>query len=161
MHNHANIGTLSWEVSKKYIIFCQKNYPSDIETIQGPPFTFYQRSFLKSFLGTLGAFKKNFMAPFLWMEFNCLKATATSRRQFTFYNSGFCWNHGMKQKFSILSMFLNCHISVSPDLYINHNTNVTFTMYVRHAIKQIYFYIVRLYFISSFYTFSVRKFYCQ
>ena len=30
---------------------------------------------------------KNFMAPFLWMGFNCLKATATSRRQFTFYHS--------------------------------------------------------------------------
>ena len=26
-------------------------------------------------------------APFLWMGFNCLKATATSRRQFTFYHS--------------------------------------------------------------------------
>ena len=24
--------------------------------------------------------------PFLWMGFNCLKATATSRRQFTFYH---------------------------------------------------------------------------
>ena len=33
--------------------------------------------------------KKNFffMALFLWMGFNCLKATATSRRQFTFYHS--------------------------------------------------------------------------
>ena len=30
-------------------------------------------------------FKKNFMAPFLWMGFNCLKARATSRRHFTFY----------------------------------------------------------------------------
>ena len=27
------------------------------------------------------------MAPFLWMGFNCLKAAATSRRQFTFYHS--------------------------------------------------------------------------
>ena len=27
------------------------------------------------------------MAPFLWMGFNCLKAAATSRRQFTFYSS--------------------------------------------------------------------------
>ena len=25
--------------------------------------------------------------PFLWMGFNCVKATATSRRQFTFYHS--------------------------------------------------------------------------
>ena len=25
--------------------------------------------------------------PFLWMGFNCLKATATSRKQFTFYHS--------------------------------------------------------------------------
>ena len=33
--------------------------------------------------------KKNFKlyGPFLWMGFNCLKATATSRRQFTFYHS--------------------------------------------------------------------------
>ena len=32
--------------------------------------------------------KKNFMAPFcLWMGLNCLKAIATSRRQFTFYHS--------------------------------------------------------------------------
>ena len=31
--------------------------------------------------------KKSFMALFLWMGLNCLKATATSRRQFTFYHS--------------------------------------------------------------------------
>ena len=32
--------------------------------------------------------KKNKLdGPFLWMGFNCLKATATSRRQFTFYHS--------------------------------------------------------------------------
>ena len=31
--------------------------------------------------------KPNFMAPFLWVGFNCLKATATSSRQFTFYHS--------------------------------------------------------------------------
>ena len=30
--------------------------------------------------------KKNIMAPFLRMGFNCLKARATSRRQFTFYH---------------------------------------------------------------------------
>ena len=29
--------------------------------------------------------KKNY-GPFLWMGFNCLKARATSRRQFTFYH---------------------------------------------------------------------------
>ena len=29
---------------------------------------------------------KNFMVPFLWLVFNCLKASATSRRQFTFYH---------------------------------------------------------------------------
>ena len=28
----------------------------------------------------------NFMASFLWMGFNCVKATTTSRRQFTFYH---------------------------------------------------------------------------
>ena len=27
------------------------------------------------------------MAPFLWMGFNCLEATVTSGRQFTFYHS--------------------------------------------------------------------------
>ena len=31
--------------------------------------------------------KKKLYGPFLWMGFNCLKATATSRRQFTFYHS--------------------------------------------------------------------------
>ena len=32
--------------------------------------------------------KKQLYGPFLlWMGFNCLKATATSRRQFTFYHS--------------------------------------------------------------------------
>ena len=30
--------------------------------------------------------RKNFMAPFLWIGFNCLKARITSRRQFTFYH---------------------------------------------------------------------------
>ena len=30
---------------------------------------------------------KKLYGPFLWMGFNCLKATATSRRQFTFYHS--------------------------------------------------------------------------
>ena len=32
-------------------------------------------------------FKKKLHGPFLWMGFNCLKATATPRRQFTFYHS--------------------------------------------------------------------------
>ena len=31
--------------------------------------------------------KKKLYGTFLWMGFNCLKATATSRRQFTFYHS--------------------------------------------------------------------------
>ena len=31
--------------------------------------------------------KKKLYDPFLWIGFNCLKATATSRRQFTFYLS--------------------------------------------------------------------------
>ena len=31
-------------------------------------------------------FKKKLYGPFLWMGFNCLKARATSRRQFTFYS---------------------------------------------------------------------------
>ena len=30
---------------------------------------------------------KKLYGPFLWMGFNCLKARATSRRQFTFYHS--------------------------------------------------------------------------
>ena len=30
--------------------------------------------------------KKNLYGPFLWMRFNCLKARATLRRQFTFYH---------------------------------------------------------------------------
>ena len=35
--------------------------------------------------GDLKTFKKLY-GPFLWMGFNCLKARATSRRQFTFYH---------------------------------------------------------------------------
>ena len=37
--------------------------------------------------------KKKLYGPFLWMGFNCLKATTTSRRQFTFYHSvpRNCW----------------------------------------------------------------------
>ena len=31
--------------------------------------------------------KKELYGPFVWMGFNCLKATATSRKQFTFYHS--------------------------------------------------------------------------
>ena len=31
--------------------------------------------------------KKKLYGPFLWMGFSCLKARATSRRQFTFYHS--------------------------------------------------------------------------
>ena len=31
-------------------------------------------------------FKKKLYGPLLWMGFNCLKARATSRRQFTFYH---------------------------------------------------------------------------
>ena len=30
--------------------------------------------------------KKQLYGPFLWMGFNCLKASATLRRQFTFYH---------------------------------------------------------------------------
>ena len=30
--------------------------------------------------------KTKLYGPLLWMGFNCLKATATSRRQFTFYH---------------------------------------------------------------------------
>ena len=30
--------------------------------------------------------KQKLYGPFLWMGFNCLKASATSRRQFTFYH---------------------------------------------------------------------------
>ena len=37
-------------------------------------------------LGTsLDGKKKQLYGPFLWMRFNCLKARATSRMQFTFY----------------------------------------------------------------------------
>ena len=31
--------------------------------------------------------QKNLFGPFLWMGFNCLKATVISRRQFNFYHS--------------------------------------------------------------------------
>ena len=35
---------------------------------------------------TIKKLKKKLYGPFLWMGFNCLKARATSRRQFTFYH---------------------------------------------------------------------------
>ena len=38
--------------------------------------------------------KKKLYCPFLWMGFNCLKATANSRRQFTFYHS--FYENGLK-----------------------------------------------------------------
>ena len=34
----------------------------------------------------LGYLKKKLNGPFSWMRFNCLKARATSRRQFIFYH---------------------------------------------------------------------------
>ena len=41
----------------------------------------------KSAITSLFNIKKKNYGPFLWMGFNCLRATATSRRQFTFYHS--------------------------------------------------------------------------
>ena len=41
------------------------------------------KNFIKNYVNTL----KKLYGPFLWMGFNCLKATATSRGQFTFYHS--------------------------------------------------------------------------
>ena len=38
------------------------------------------------FFFPLSIFKKKLYGPFLWTGFNCLKARATSRRQFTFYH---------------------------------------------------------------------------
>ena len=35
----------------------------------------------------MNPYKKKNYGPFLWMGFNCLKVTAISRRQFTFYHS--------------------------------------------------------------------------
>ena len=39
----------------------------------------------KEMMSPILTFKKRLYGPFLWMRFNCLKARATSRRQFTFY----------------------------------------------------------------------------
>ena len=46
---------------------------------------------------------KNLYGPFLWMGFNCLKVTATSRTQFTFYhqvprNSWYLFYHPQKDE---------------------------------------------------------------
>ena len=46
-------------------------------------------SFNTEYKNSYHIWKKCFMAFFLWMGFNCLKATATLRRQFTFYHSVF------------------------------------------------------------------------
>ena len=40
----------------------------------------------KSAITSLFNIKKKLYGPFLWMGFNCRKATATLRRQFTFYH---------------------------------------------------------------------------
>ena len=47
---------------------------------------FEMRAFI-GFIYLRGLYKKKLYGPFSWMGFNCLKATATSRRQFTFYHS--------------------------------------------------------------------------
>ena len=42
--------------------------------------------FQEGVAGKKKTLKKKLYGPFLWMGFNCLKATATLRRQFTFYH---------------------------------------------------------------------------
>ena len=44
------------------------------------------REALVAKLVILGIKKKQLYGPFLWMGFNCLKARATSKWQFTFYH---------------------------------------------------------------------------
>ena len=51
--------------------------------------------------GKLNIFKKKLYGPLLWVGFNCLKARATSRRQFTFYHSvprnSWYWCYGSRK----------------------------------------------------------------
>ena len=48
--------------------------------------SFIKKTYNKSYIVSLKKKKKKLYGPFLWMGFNCLKARATSRRQFTFYH---------------------------------------------------------------------------
>ena len=48
------------------------------------PFTFFHPSVCPSICPFFCLFKKKLYGPFLWMGFNCVKARATSRRQFTY-----------------------------------------------------------------------------
>ena len=54
--------------------------------IELPGYNIEQNPTESSADGTLIYIKKKLYGPFLWMGFNCLKARATSRRQFTFYH---------------------------------------------------------------------------
>ena len=107
------VNTLS--VDDKYFLHSSQNFPQRIEKQVSKkqktfsqifvPFlklTFNFNCFFKKMTITVYVFpklrtvknvirqkkkKKKLYGPFLWMGFNCLKATATSRRQFTFYHS--------------------------------------------------------------------------
>ena len=60
----------------------QKNFQTPFNLLEVVPAR-------KNSVNSIGLFlrhsQKNLYGPFLWMRFNCLKACATSRRQFTFY----------------------------------------------------------------------------
>ena len=69
----------------KYVLFRYSkltNFNSNLIVIQNA----YSQSLRVEMFTTYRVVKKKLYNHFLWMEFNCLKARATSRRQFTFHH---------------------------------------------------------------------------
>ena len=65
-----------WLKAKAMFYFPNSLYYKTIYSEQNDyiPYIIYTKNF------------KKFYGPFLWMGFNCLKASVTSKRQFTFYH---------------------------------------------------------------------------
>ena len=78
-----NSDTSNFFSSAKYMLI-----PQDANVHYIPPDNIRKPRNCRCFQGVLKNLKENkFYGPFLWMGFNCLKATATSRRHFTFHHS--------------------------------------------------------------------------
>ena len=80
--NHMMYGSWDMECDRHFFVILDHFFPfyppMDLEN---PYFQKNRKKYLKIYI-----YKKKLYGPFLWMGFNCLKATATSRRQFTFYH---------------------------------------------------------------------------
>ena len=74
----VNMTLYIWDSGSQYLLF-------NIFTWKKP--VYVSCKLLVFFQNLIDKKKTKLYGPFLWMGFNCLKATATSRRQFTFYHS--------------------------------------------------------------------------